>query len=114
MRGKRAIVSILGVAALGVAGGVAVGQMPDQAELPFPAAITNPAAVERAEVRASSGQVVLSGSFVASPDAGGDIERVAQLTGAAPATGSVEVEVSTTNGVTAHELEMTVDDLAAS
>ena len=111
---RKTIVSMLGLVALGVAGGVAVGQMPDSAELPFPAAIANPAAVERAEIRTGSGDVVLSGSFVASPDAGTDVERVAQLTGAAPATGTVEVEVSTTNGVTTHELEMSVDDLAAS
>jgi hypothetical protein len=111
---KRAIVSMIGLVALGVAGGVAAGQVADNAELPFPAAIANPAAVERAEIRTASGDVVLSGSFVTAPDAGTDVERVAQLTGAAPATGIVEVETSTTNGVTAHELEMSVDDLAAS
>jgi hypothetical protein len=112
MFAKRTIVSVIGVLALGVAGAVAAAQTAGAPELPFPAALTDPAAVGRAEIVTGTGEAVLSGSFVAGTEAGTDVERIAQLTGMAGATGTIEVEVSTDNGVTTRELEIKIDDLA--
>jgi hypothetical protein len=111
---KRSIGAVAGVLTLGVVAGVAVAQTTSPAELAFPAALADPATVERAEIRSGSDEPVLSGAFVAGTEAETGVERVAQLSGAPPATGTIEVEVSTENGQTTRELEITVDDLAPS
>ena len=59
----------------------------------------------------SAGTVVLRGNFVEVPEDDDDVERKAELIGAAGATGEAEIEVSKTNNQLEQEVEVSVSKL---
>ncbi len=63
------------------------------------------------EVKDSAGTVVLRGHFAEVPEDDDDVERKAELTGAAGATGQAEIEVSKTNNQLDQEVEVSVSKL---
>jgi len=69
--------------------------------------INNPAVAGQPK----AGTVVLSGHFVEIPEDDDDLERKAELKGAAGATGQAEVEVSKTNNQLDQEVEVSVTKL---
>ncbi len=102
---------IIGVAAIAVATGDA-----DEVKHPLPATLSNLADVKMVEIKDGGDQVILSGSFSAAIQSGGESERKAALTstGADPdARGEAEIDIATKDGVTSQELDLEVNNLAA-
>lgn len=84
----------------------------------LPASVNNLAAAKLVEIKDATGQLILSGNFIAENKQGGDIEGKALLTGIGINTGAkgeAEFEVSRNkNGGTEEELEVSVRKLTPS
>ena len=77
----------------------------------LPSGVGDLSSASTLEVKDSAGTVVLRGNFVEVPEDDDDIERKADLTGAAGATGQAEIEVSKTNNQLDQEVEVSVSKL---
>lgn len=103
---------IIGIAAIAVATGDA-----DEVKHPLPTTLSNLADVKLIEIKDSGDQIILSGSFTAVSQTGDEFERKAALTSAGvdpDARGEAEIDIATKNGVTEQELDLEVNNLAAS
>jgi hypothetical protein len=84
----------------------------------MPSSLSDLAAVKLVEIKDATGQLILSGNFIAENKQGGDIEGQALLTGTgvnAMAKGEAEFEVSRNkHGGTEEELEVSVRKLTPS
>lgn len=113
----KTVLPIIGMAILIVIAAIAVATGDaDEVKHPLPATLTNLVDVKMVEIKDSSDQVILSGSFSAPTQTGGELERKAALTSAgvdSDASGQAEIEVATKNGVTEQELDLEVNNLAA-
>jgi hypothetical protein len=83
----------------------------DAQGIALPAGIGDLSNASTIEVKDSAGTVVLRGNFVEVPEDDDDVERKAELIGAAGATGEAEVEVSKTNNQLDQEVEVSVSKL---
>ena len=108
MKGRTAMLAGVALAIL-APGGVAA----KDSDRAFPQSV-NPETVQLVEVKDTSDRVVLSGSFEAPRADGSKTERRARLgvEAAGAAWGTAEIEISTKNGASHRELEVTVDNLA--
>lgn len=90
----------------------------DRSEQPLPIGFSNLANAKVIEIKDSTGQAVLRGSFTTEDADKDESELKASLTGTgigSKAKGKAEIEIEKKNGtVTKQELELKVDDLPAS
>jgi hypothetical protein len=94
---------------------IRTGKQAQEVKYPLPSSVGDLAAAKLVEIKDTSGQIVLSGTFVVENKQDGDVEGNALLTGIgvnAVAKGEAEFEVSRNiNGTTERELEISVNKL---